>query len=230
MKNKFTHRYNRNQPLIFAQKQSELRDVTVAIVGLGGLGGHAAELCARLGIGRLILIDGDVFDETNLNRQRFSTEARIGQAKVLAAKADLEAINSETIIDWHQVWLKEEDDIRFFIEADFIIDCLDNIDTRILLGEFSVKLKIPLIHGSLSGWEGQYGLFLPNENHMKQLYAHVTKEKATVTANLPTLPPIVASMQINLLIAYLLEDSHLQPNTLFRFNVQTHELILVDYS
>ncbi|HHT45310.1 MAG TPA: HesA/MoeB/ThiF family protein [Fastidiosipila sp.] len=226
----FTHRYDRNQPLISSKKQSELREVAVAIVGLGGLGGHVAELCTRLGIGRLILIDGDAFEETNLNRQRFATESRIGKAKVFSAKADIESINSETIVEAHQVWLKDEADIDFFLDADFIIDCLDNVDTRILLGDFSVQLKIPLIHGSLSGWEGQYGLFLPDKNYMEQLYAHVTKGKAAVTANLPTLPPIVASMQINLLLAYLLNDSHLHPNTLFRFNVQTHELTKIGFS
>ena len=75
-------RYLKNQPLISTEKQELLAKKKIVILGLGGLGGYLAHGALRLGIGKLHLIDGDVFHESNLNRQLFCTEKSIGQAKV----------------------------------------------------------------------------------------------------------------------------------------------------
>ena len=87
-------RYERNG-IITDDEQNRLKRTKVAIVGLGGLGGYVAEQLVRLGIGELVLVDGDVFNESNLNRQLFSTEAAIGHSKAEVANARLKAIDSE---------------------------------------------------------------------------------------------------------------------------------------
>ena len=202
--------------------------MTVAIVGLGGLGGHVAELCTRLGVGQLILIDGDVFKASNLNRQRFATETTLGLSKVHVAAQALAEINSEIHITGHERMLQGQEDMSYFAQADFIIDCLDNIPGRILLQDYSLALKIPLIHGSLLGWEGQVGLFTPDHPYMKKIYSHGSATIVEEGANLPTLPPMVAAMEVNLLIQYMVVPSECPVNQLIRFDALSGELYQIN--
>lgn len=221
-------RYLRNQPIITSDKQRKISNVKVAIVGLGGLGGYVAELCTRLGIGELVLIDQDVFEATNLNRQLFANETNLGQPKVYETKKYLKKINSEININSHLVKLNNREDIKYLNNAEYIFDCLDNIEGRLLLQEFSIQLKIPLIHGSISQWEGQTGFFLPNKRYMDLIYSHGANTKVEPGANLPTIPAFIASMQVNLLMAYLIDKNNIQPNILHRFNFLTYELFSID--
>ena len=91
---KYPKRYNRNFHSLSQQDQEKLAKSTVAVVGCGGLGGYMAEELSRLGIGRLILIDGDQHDETNINRQLTATELTLGCWKVQAARERLQQVNS----------------------------------------------------------------------------------------------------------------------------------------
>lgn len=221
-------RYERNLPLISVKQQRALAGVIVAIVGLGGLGGYVAELCARIGIGSLIIIDGDVFTGSNLNRQRFSTEYNLDKSKAEETKRALHEINSETKITAHTVYLKDDTDIIYVQDADIVIDCLDNITGRFLIEKFCISLKIPLIHGSLSDWDCQYGFFFSERSLMKKIYSHGTATKFEQKANLPGVPPIVAAMQVNLLTLYLTESEKLKVNNLYRFNILSQELVSLD--
>lgn len=223
-------RYERNLPLISAKQQKDLAGVVVAIVGLGGLGGYVAELCARIGIGSLIIIDGDVFTGSNLNRQRFSTEYNLDKSKAEETKRALHEINSEIKITAHSIYLRDDTDIEYVQDADIIIDCLDNISGRLLIEKFCRGLRIPLIHGSLSDWDCQYGFFFSDKSYMKKIYSHGTDTKIKPTANLPSVPPIVAAMQVNLLTLYLTDHEKLKVNNLYRFNILSQELVSIDFN
>jgi len=144
-------RYSRQSILsqIGAEGQKEIAAARVAIVGVGALGSVSAQLCARAGVGFLRLIDRDVIEWSNLQRQVLFTEkdAKSGLAKATAAKNSLEAINSDIQIkaiveDIHAGNISE-----LLQGIDFILDGTDNFETRYLLNDFAVKNKIAFVYG-----------------------------------------------------------------------------------
>jgi len=166
--------------------QSKLRKSTVAIVGLGALGSVSAELLARAGIGKLIVIDRDIVELSNLQRQSLYDESDIGKPKAIAAKEKLSKINSEIKIDIFIDDLNRENidkilslrgkyiDEKFnkIVEnnkknknnIDLILDCTDNLETRFLVNDFSIKNKIPFIYSSAVGSKGYVFNVMPVKN------------------------------------------------------------------
>ena len=126
-------RYLRNQSTISLDEQAVLKASTVAIVGLGGLGGWASEYCARLGVGTLILIDHDCVEESNLNRQLFAIESTLGIDKTLAAQTRLQLVNSDSTYRLINKRLDEDNAVELIRGADIVIDALDTVKSRKIL-------------------------------------------------------------------------------------------------
>ena len=126
--------------------QKKIENSVVCIIGLGATGTRSAELLARAGVGKLILIDRDVIEESNLQRQTLFTEKDLYKSKVFVVKSKLEEINSKTkiIAYFKDLNYKNVEDIK----GDLILDCTDNLDTRFLINEFSIKNNIPWISTS----------------------------------------------------------------------------------
>lgn len=173
----FSKRYERNYKTISHEDQKKLAESTVAIVGCGGLGGTMAEELARLGIGRLILVDGDVFEESNLNRQLFSTENNIGEKKVEAAGKRLKAVNSEVKLTLFDIWFNEENAKNIFSGADLVLDALDSINRRIELERACHNLNIPLVYAGIAGWFGMLGVSLPGDLSVSKVFKESENEK-----------------------------------------------------
>jgi len=155
MNNLVPHRYLRNIGTLGMDGQAKLLMSSAAVIGCGGLGGWIVELLARVGVGRLTLIDGDVFSESNLNRQALCTEANLGRSKAEAAAARVLEINSavETV---PCPLMMTQDNAKALLEKNNIVfDALDNLPSRLLLLETSQSLGIPMIHGAIAGWWGQ---------------------------------------------------------------------------
>ena len=163
-------RYLRNLGTIGVKGQAKLLRATVAIVGLGGLGGYVAEALARMGVGRLILIDGDVFEEHNLNRQILSTEDRLGTPKAVAAQRRIAEINGAVEAIAHAVRLTRENLPQLLKGADLVVDGLDRLPTRLVLQKGAQALGIPMIHGSIAGFLGQVMTILPSDPGLRNLY------------------------------------------------------------
>lgn len=157
-------RYLKNENTLSREENLSLRKKRVAVVGCGGLGGYIIEQIARLGIGHITVIDGDVFDESNLNRQLFSRVENIGQAKVLAARERIEKINSDIKITTHNLFLNKDNALDLLQNHDVICDALDNINTRILLQTHASQLNIPLVYGAIAGWYGQVTTLFPGDS------------------------------------------------------------------
>lgn len=166
----FSKRYERNYKSISLEDQKKLADSTVAIVGCGGLGGTMAEELARLGIGRLILIDGDIFQESNLNRQLFSTEHNIGEKKVEAARKRLKSVNSEVRLTLFDKWFNEENAQTIFSGANLVLDALDSISRRIELERACHNLNLPLVYAGIAGWFGMLGVSLPGDFSVSKVF------------------------------------------------------------
>jgi len=191
------HRYDRNKSLISQEDQDLLASKTIAVIGAGGLGGHLAELIARLGIGKLIIIDGDVFEESNLNRQRFSNENNLGKPKALEAKRELEKINSQVdIIAVHDTVSKKNG--KDLLEgADLVLDGVDNARTRLLLEDLCNQLQIPLVHGAIGGWYGQVSVVMPGDWTLSTIYSDPDMEGVEKELGNPSFTPaLIASYQV----------------------------------
>ena len=134
--------------------QEKLKQATVAVVGCGGLGSPVLTYLTSAGIGKLIIIDFDEVSESNLNRQFLYGIKDIGRMKVECAKERLQDLNHEIeIVDFHEK--VSPDNIGKFIDsADVVIDCVDNLETRILLGRECLRRKIPLVEAGVEGFYG----------------------------------------------------------------------------
>ncbi len=163
-------RYVRNVGTIGLDGQAKLLQATAAVVGLGGLGGFVAEALARMGVGRLILIDGDVFEEHNFNRQLLSAEKKLGITKAKAARRRVAEINSAVEVTAHAAMLTGENLPQLLQGADVVVDALDRLPIRLILQEGVQALGIPLVHGSVAGFLGQVMTIFPGDVGLRGLY------------------------------------------------------------
>ncbi|MBU0463830.1 MAG: ThiF family adenylyltransferase, partial [Proteobacteria bacterium] len=160
---KIEERYDRNFNTLSLEEQKTLGTSKVVVIGLGGLGGSVCEMLARVGIGHLTLIDGDVFEASNLNRQLLSEEHLIGFPKAQAAKNRVNAINSEVIVKHLVEYVDESNMYERIKDADVVMDCLDSIDTRFLLQKAAQKVSIPIVSGAIAGVAGQVTTIFPKD-------------------------------------------------------------------
>ncbi|MDA7964095.1 HesA/MoeB/ThiF family protein [Ruegeria sp.] len=141
--------------------QKRLKQARVLVIGAGGLGAPALQYLAAAGVGTIGVVDDDVVENANLQRQVIHRDADIGIPKVFSAQAAMEAQNPNvTILPYHRR-LTEEIAADLFDDFDLILDGTDNFDTRYLTNRTAVALGKPLISGALSQWEGQLSVFDP---------------------------------------------------------------------
>jgi molybdopterin/thiamine biosynthesis adenylyltransferase len=179
----YPRRYLRNRDGISLQDQLKLAEAKVAVVGAGGLGGTVIQLLGRIGIGRLIVVDSDVFDETNLNRQAFCTRDWVGQPKALAVHAQMKAINPAAEVQPYKIRLDSANGPEILSGCQVIVDALDNVKDRLTLEALAKSMGVPFVHGALAGFEGQLLTVFPEDSGLKQIYG--TGEEGPSGANRP---------------------------------------------
>jgi molybdopterin/thiamine biosynthesis adenylyltransferase/rhodanese-related sulfurtransferase len=159
-------RYSRHLliPEVGEQGQLKLLDSKVLLIGAGGLGSPAALYLAAAGVGRLGIVDADVVDDSNLQRQIIHSTERLGEAKVDSAKRTIEALNPDVQVVAYKERLGSENIERILANGwDVIVDGADNFPTRYLVNDASVWHDIPVVHGSIYRFEGQVTVFKPHE-------------------------------------------------------------------
>ena len=158
-------RYSRHIliPEVGLEGQLKLLDSKVLLVGAGGLGSPAALYLAAAGIGTLGLVDDDVVDASNLQRQVIHNTERIGMAKTESARITIEALNPDVSVDEHHTRLSAENVIELLEPYDVIVDGADNFPTRYLLNDASVRLRKPVVSASILSFDGQISTFVPYE-------------------------------------------------------------------
>ena len=156
-------RYSRQLliPEIGQKGQRKLLDGKVLLIGAGGLGSPSALYLAAGGVGTIGLVDDDAVDESNLQRQVLHTADRIGMPKTQSARMTLNALNPETRIIEHRERLTAENVERLIADYDVIVDGTDNFDTRYVLNDAALRLRKPVVHGSIYRWDGQITTFAP---------------------------------------------------------------------
>ena len=143
--------------------QQRLKSASVLVVGVGGLGSPAALYLAAAGIGHLGLVDDDVVDESNLQRQVLYTTAEVGRPKALCARDRLHALNPHIHIDAYTERLTPANAWDIISQYDVIVDGTDNFAARYLLNDTAVLQKKPFVYGSISRFEGQASVFYAEE-------------------------------------------------------------------
>lgn len=160
-----TTRYKRHLtiPEIGEEGQLELLDTKVALLGAGGLGSPAAYYLAAAGVGTLGIIDNDIVDRSNLQRQILHTDDRVGTSKVESAAKSLNALNPDIQVETYDTRLTKDNILDILDGYDIVVDGGDNFPTRYLINDACVRLDTPIVHGSVFRFEGQVSTFVPSE-------------------------------------------------------------------
>ncbi|WP_170369722.1 HesA/MoeB/ThiF family protein [Ruegeria arenilitoris] len=144
--------------------QKRMKAARVLVIGAGGLGAPALQYLAAAGVGTIGVIDDDVVENANLQRQVIHRDADIGMPKVFSAQQAMEAQNPNVIVRPYHRRLTDDIAADLFADYDLILDGTDNFETRYLANRTAVALGKPLISGALSQWEGQLSVFDPGRN------------------------------------------------------------------
>ncbi len=185
----------------------QLKEKTIGIAGCGGLGSNCAIALARIGIGKLIIVDFDIIDQSNLNRQYFFTD-QLGMFKVDALQINIERVNAIVLVEKHPIKLSHENITMLFKDCDVIVEAFDHAEMKKMLIE-TILSEMPekyIVSGSgMAGWGNNNTL---TTIHYDKLYicGDLTSE---ISENLPPLAPrvgIVANMQANQVVELLLNN------------------------
>ncbi len=158
-------RYSRHTliPEVGVDGQVKLLNAKVLLIGAGGLGSPSALYLAAAGIGTLGIVDDDLVDESNLQRQVIHTTARVGTPKTESARLTIEALNPDVKVVEHRTRLNAENILEIIEGYDILVDGADNFPTRYLLNDASVRLRKPVVSASILTFDGQISTFVPFE-------------------------------------------------------------------
>jgi len=191
-------RYQRNRNMLSVSDQLQLFHSRICVIGCGGLGGYVIEELARLGVGTIITIDPDVFEEHNLNRQLFSSINVIGKPKVAAAGLRVAEINPATKLVPIQSAYTPENGKGLLLNSQVVVDALDSIQTRLALADTCTELRIPLVHGAIAGWYGHVATQFPGDTTVQSIYSNWVQGRGIEQqlGNPSFTPAVVASLQV----------------------------------
>lgn len=163
-------RYLRNMRTLAESDQIRLLESAVCIIGLGGLGGLVTETLARMGVGRFYLVDDDVFEAHNLNRQLFSGIDQIGRSKVQAAVAGVKRVNPGLEVLAFEASLTPDNADPIVGSCHLAVDCLDNIPSRFILEAAAKRAGIPLVSAAVAGLCGHITTIFPEDQGLSAIY------------------------------------------------------------
>ncbi len=172
----YPYRYVRNKEILSINDQLMLARSKVAVIGAGGLGGQVILLLSRIGIGQLVVVDGDVFDETNLNRQALSNRSSLGRPKAGEAASVLGGVNPAVDVTALQTRLDESNAKDILIGCRVVVDALDTVRDRLLLEGIAKEIGIPMVHGAIAGFQGQVITIFPEDEGLKRIYGERANE------------------------------------------------------
>lgn len=195
-------RYARNAPAITGGQQALLAEKHVLVAGGGGLGGYIVELLGRMGVGSITVVDGDVFSETNLNRQLYALPGTLGKNKAECAAERLRLVNPEITCIPVREFLTAENSSELLSGQDLVIDALDNGESRVLLARAARSAGIPLVSGAISGWYGRVLLRFPEDEPADFLWQGRAEEASE--GNLGVTAALVAAVEASEAVKLLL--------------------------
>ena len=227
-----SERYARNFDTLSRTEQDRLASAKVVVLGLGGLGGGVCEMLARTGVGHLVLVDGDVFEASNLNRQLLCTEALVGTSKAKAAEKRVRAVNSQVTVTPVAAYADETSLYDMIRGSDLVVDCLDSIQGRLMLQYAAKKARMPVVAGAIAGVSGQVTVFFPEDKGYELIYGkrdHLpAKGVETRTGNISYCALMVAAVQASECIKLLLDRGDVLRNKLLIMELWSNTFEIMD--
>ena len=173
-------------------------------------------------------MDGDVFDETNLNRQLFSSMNNLGSSKALEAEKRVRGINPLTKVIPVYEFIDSSNAMKIIANHDVIVDALDSIDLRKYIAKVCTELNLPLVHGAIAGWYGQVATIYPNDTTLDILYPKDIKRGIEKELGNPSFTPaLVASIQVSEVIKLLLNRGDLLRNSFMMIDLYTNDIEVI---
>jgi adenylyltransferase/sulfurtransferase len=208
--------------------QQKLKDSTVFVAGVGGLGSPVALYLAVAGVGHIVLVDMDVVDLSNLNRQILHWDEDVDQYKVTSAAAKLARINPAILVTPIRVKIDEDNVLALTTKVDLIIDAMDNYSTRYLLNRAAITHNIPFIHASVWGLEGRLTTIIPGKTPC--LECLVPEEPpCEVFPVLGTTPGVIGTLQVTETLKFLTGMGSLLTNRMLIYDgeyLEFHEMAI----
>jgi adenylyltransferase/sulfurtransferase len=235
LSNEQIERYSRHIILsdIGTEGQEKILNGKVLIVGAGGLGSPAALYLAAAGVGTIGLIDGDVVDRTNLQRQVIHFTPDLNKPKVISAKEKIELINPDVKVKIYPELLTVDNIMDIFCQYDFIIDGTDNFPTKFLINDACVFLNKPFSHGGILRFEGQTFTWTPGNFCYRCLFRKPPPPKSVPTCSqagvLGSIAGMLGTIQATEAIKFLLKKGDLLTNRLLIFNALKMEFRTVKF-
>ena len=213
-------RYERNMPALIEAECLALRTKRILVVGCGGLGGHIIDQLARIGVGFLRVVDGDVFEPSNLNRQLLSRVSLLGVSKAKAAADHVAAVNPDIPVDAVTAYLSEGNAAALLSGCDIVLDALDNVPSRKVLAAACKEAGIPYVYGAIQGWVAQAGISMPGDGLIGKLFPQevVLRDQSVLSFA----PALCASMQTALCVK-LLVGKPVETGTIYYFDLLNQE-------
>ena len=222
-------RYSRNMLTLSPEENDLLKTFRVCVIGCGGLGGYVIEMLGRLGVGHITAVDGDVFEESNLNRQILSSMDSLGKSKALEAKNRMDKVNPLIEVNVVYERMNEINGLEILKDHDVIVDALDSISTRILLEGMAEELNIPLIHGAIAGWYGQVSTVFPGDRTISKLYPEPNIKGLEKELGNPSFTPaLVASIEVSEVLKVLIGRGSPLRHKLLYLNLLDNEYEIID--
>lgn len=201
-------RYRGNLDAIGFEGQITLLRAQAGLVGAGGLGGYAVEMLARCGLGALVVIDGDRFAGSNLNRQLYAVESGSRSCKADLAARRVREINGAVEVTVHRCYGDADNLPQLLQGCDLVLDCVDNLPSRFDLEGACQGLGVPLIHGAVAGFRGQVALIRPGRPLFATIYGRRGSQRQDRAPGAPSgtlsfTPALVAARQVAEAVKFL---------------------------
>lgn len=228
-------RYNRQiiLPEFGIEAQEKLKNASVLIIGVGGLGSVSSTNIVASGIGKLGLVDIDTVSVSNLQRQVLYRQDEVGKSKVLLAKQSLERLNQNTEIIAYNQYFDKDNAIDIIKDYDVIIDGTDNFKARYLINDVCVGLGKPFVYASIGDYYGQVAIFNFNNNSScyRDLFPNYDELNNRENKNkgvMGVLPSIAASLQVNEAIKIITSTGSPLINKLLTFDINNNQFTNLD--
>ena len=194
-------RYARNIPALTEEECRLLSTKRVLVVGCGGLGGYTVDMLARIGVGSIRMVDGDVFEPSNLNRQILSEVPLLGRKKAQVAAERVIRVNPDVAVEAIETFLTEENADDLIRDCDIAVGALDNIPSRRILSVACEKAGIPYVYGAIQGWNAQAAVSMPGDGLIQKLFPEEIeiRDKSVLSFT----PALCASIQASLCVKLL---------------------------
>ena len=226
-------RYKKNfeQNGITQADQEKLLNSRVIVMGAGGLGSGVIMNLAALGVGQIKIIDGDIVEESNLNRQIIHKYKNIGRAKVISAKDWVQEFNPDIRVELDKIKINELNYFNIIQGYDIIIDCFDSYESKYMLNEIIIRHKKVLIHGAAQGFYGQVTTIIPDKTGCLECVMQKPKQiKETMHASLSPVVNTIAALQAQEALKVITGAGTPLLNKLLVFDGTTSEFKMLNYA